>query len=98
MTGTIMPIASMSSSTVMKMKMKPARRADGKVNVSCIRILSGEGIIRFAERHPNRDARQFECLAQRINEVARVRIRQCPRPRTKQDEARRPRLRLRHVA
>src|SRR4051812_43619083 len=76
----MMPSASMSSSTVMKTKMKAALRTRAAPPVgdtpgaasALSGFASGIGIFLLAQRQPDRRARQVEGLAQAVDEIAAV--------------------------
>src|ERR1043165_7466215 len=105
-TGTTMPIASMSSRTVMKMNAKAAWpgcttacpfTVSGAAASPLLLRPSSKRIVLLPQCQPDRRARQRERLAHAVHQIAQVALRHCVGARAEQDEARRARLRLRDV-
>ena len=60
--------------------------------------LAGIRVVALPQHQPDRHAREFEVVADGVDEVAAVGVGKCFRPRAEGDEGRRPRLRLGEVA
>src|ERR1051326_2385096 len=98
-TGTMVPSASMSSSTVAKMNAKAARRGGSPARAASAAsgFPAGVGIGLLPQREADRRPGQIERRAQPVDEIAAIGVGNSAGARAEYDEARRPGLDLRDV-